>query len=495
MVRGVRRPFLRSGWAVLWVVAPVVVASCAKVWGIDDGLPYPDAAASGDAPGDGTLAQDNAVEAPADTGEDVGDAGDAESAAAEEAGDAEGGTDAGCDVDNNWCVSHCGSGPNNCGVTTGCSACFPGDGIFCDASTNQCDCTFDPAWCAHRCGNATDNCGNAVTCDAGCGAGACVPDGGSTCSGMSCGSGTDSCGNPVNCGSGGTIYCADGGLCDGGQCCQPISNPCNGFCNQAPNGCGGSVNCPSSCPPGENCNANDTCTCPTPGCGGAQCGTVTNVCGSTSGLCGTCTSPASCQNNQCICPTPSCGAAQCGTITNGCGSTSPSCGTCATGNCVNNVCQGCSCAPGQCGTITTSCGSTICPGCDGGEQCNQGTNSCFCPPATCPGGTFCGPFTNGCGNQTTCTCAVGTCGAGTCCALSSQPCGGTGLSCCPGSGLACISGVCTPVSEGGPPEGGSGDGGSCVLFGNVCTGFPPCCSGTCTPSINPDGGGGSSHCQ
>jgi len=54
--------------AVLWIAAPVALASCAKVWGIDDGLPYPDAAAGGDAPGDGTLAQDNAVEAPADTG-------------------------------------------------------------------------------------------------------------------------------------------------------------------------------------------------------------------------------------------------------------------------------------------------------------------------------------------------------------------------------------------------------------------------------------------
>ena len=98
-----------------------------------------------------------------------------------------------CTPDLNWCTTHCGTGPDNCGQPRGCSSLCP-QGESC--ISNACTCTPDPTWCNGRCGKTTDNCGNDIdclSCEAGvtcysnvCG---CMPESPSTtCSGKQCAS-------------------------------------------------------------------------------------------------------------------------------------------------------------------------------------------------------------------------------------------------------------------------------------------------------------------
>jgi hypothetical protein len=403
MVREVRRPFLRVGVVGLWVAMALAPASCAKIWGIDDGIPFPDASTTDVAAGQDVSMQDVVVdaasEAASDGGEDASDASDAAEASnaldASEAGDASDAgetTDAGdaeveaCSPILSWCLDHCGTGPNNCSQSTICgNICGTGDGVFCDASTNQCDCTRDPTWCSGRCGAIADNCGRADDCGA-CAPDACVPAS-NPCGTLACGTATDTCGNIVNCGSGGTTQCSGDGLCDAGSCCQPNQNACQGFCNSAPNGCGGMTGCSSLCPGGESCNAgNNTCFCPPPTCNGIACGTIANTCG--------------------------------------------------------NV---------------TTCG------CSNGQTCDPQTNQCCTPNGTC----------NGCNNN---------CGVPStlCCSDAGGPDGGP---------------------DGGPEAGGpdGGDGGSCLPSGAVCVSSTDCCSDVCGPSSiiggGPDGAVGPLVCQ
>ena len=92
-MRGARRPFLRVGVAMLWVAAAIAPASCAKIWGIDDGIPFPDASIVDVTAGQDVTTQDSAAneaasEAGTDAGKDAADAADAiEASDASDAGD------------------------------------------------------------------------------------------------------------------------------------------------------------------------------------------------------------------------------------------------------------------------------------------------------------------------------------------------------------------------------------------------------------------------
>lgn len=428
---------------MLWVAAAVAPTSCAKIWGIDDGIPFPPDASLSDGAGEDVTAQDSFVEAANEAGNDAGlDAADAadtnEAAIPTDAGD--GGEAEACSPILSWCVDHCGTGPNNCGQATICgNICGMGDGIFCDASTNQCDCTTDQSWCTTRCGNVTDNCGRSDTCPT-CGADACVPTG-SPCAGLACGTATDTCHNTVNCGAGGTINCAGTEICDAGQCCQPNLGACTGMCNSAPNGCGGTTGCPPTCTGGLSCNeSTNQCFCPMPTCSADQCGVITNGCNNTT-TCPGCPNGQTCNNvtNMCVnCTLPTCGNACNTSVSNACGITI--CGPCqgSGGECVGNVC----CTPMGCSV--TNCMDT----------CNVFQQAC-CQDA------------GSCGNK-------------------GQPCI---QACC--TGLFCNGTTCEPPDEDG---GGGSDSGGCLDAGSLCSSSPQCCSDNCQPIANPDAGP-SMRCQ
>ncbi len=334
--------------------------------------------------------------------------------------------------------AECGPVSNACGNSNNCGTC--GTGQMCDG-TNTCVCQpkTDSQLCSDEgasCGTltVTDNCGarRTITCGS-CPSGdvctanaCCTPQSDSAfCSaqGAQCGSvtGTDNCGQSrtVSCGS-----CSNGETCSGNQCICPTPSCGSAQCGTVSNSCGSTKNC-GSCSNGETCS-NNQCVCPTPSCGSAQCGTVSNSCGSTNN-CGSCSNAETCtSSNTCICPTPSCGSAQCGSVSNACGG-SRNCGSCgANETCSNNQCQCvpetdaqlCSNAGATCGSITVTdrCGSSrtvSCGGCSGGNTCQN--NSCVCPTPSC-GSAQCGTVSNSCGNTRNC----GSCGAGENCNSSNQ---------------------------------------------------------------------------
>jgi hypothetical protein len=372
------------------------LAGCGSILGIDDGISDVDAGApevgggddGGDAGGDdGSIDGPGDVIAPAD-----GDAGDAGPDDA---------SDAGCTPDPNWCLSHCGPGPDNCGQQRSCSDNCPA-GWSCDAGSNTCTCTTDPSWCDGRCGTTTDNCGHSINCGT-CDGGACMqntcgcspqPD---PCGSMNCGSTNDSCGLPVNCGVNGTTACASGGECDGGYCCTPKSNPCAGVCGgiAVDDGCGTWVTCPSTCSGGQECDPN------------------TNTC---------CTVTTKCAPNTC--------------------NTTDSC----------NV--PCNCGDGgACDYMTSQC----CPGtvcmngcCSAGQSCSINTGMC-CTPGVCDSVNPCYDM---CGNYVGGTCCASDAGSGP----ESGP-GMDGGGACNGPGIMCGQGslpCCNGMSQCGGPDSGSG---------------------------------------
>lgn len=359
MVRGARLPFPRVGVAILWIVAAIAPASCAKVWGIDDGLPYPDASTDGTPAADGPT-QDTAVEAAIDSGEDVHDAGTSETAP-EDGGACDGGS---------YCTSHCG-GTDPCGQ--GCSDnCSTSPGWSCDPTSHQCVCQHDPSWCNNRCGTITDNCGQPYDCP--CDGGNCVADA-NPCETQICGSTTDSCDDPVNCGNSGA--CSNGGICQNGgtTCCLPNPNPCPGHCNTAPNGCGSNVTCPATCPNGEACNeGTNTCYCPPPTCTGNVCGTVMAPCGASQ--------QCSCSSGECV-GTTCCQPQGCSTTNNcedTCGVFQSACCHDSGPTCIGSsqpcgsgppCCPGLSCQAGECAPIPTDGGNGEGGPCAGfGQDCS-----------------------------------------------------------------------------------------------------------------------------
>ncbi len=191
-----------------------------------------------------------------------------------------------CTPDLNWCESHCGSGPDNCGQMRGCgSECPQGE----SCTGNVCTCAISAGWCTGRCGMTTDNCGNPIdcmTCDGGascysnaCG---CMPEAvTTTCAGKQCGAATNNCNLTVNCGVSNTTECASGDYCKPDEtCCTPDNSACNGRCQTSiTNNCGQPIQCPKTCANSGVCNSTVCCN-PT-GCGGNcvdNCGTANSSC-------------------------------------------------------------------------------------------------------------------------------------------------------------------------------------------------------------------------
>ena len=289
----------------------------------------PDAAQSNDtgSGADGKVdSSDGAVETGVDggAGTDGGDAGSPETGTGGDAAPPDGG-DA-CTSDPNWCATHCGPGPDTCGVTRPCTDNCVAPWV-CDPTSNQCQCQHDPNWCNGRCGVFNDNCGTPFDCMSCTGGVACNASNtcGCTpapnpCGSMQCGQTQDSCMHPVSCGNNGA--CASGGICDpdAGTCCTPLSNPCGGRCSgTVDNGCNQQIDCSAPCATGEVCDSTGTCVCPPISCGNS-CGQVSNGCSST--MCG-CTSPYVCDttDSQCCLPNGGCSP----TCIDNCGQPAPCC--------------------------------------------------------------------------------------------------------------------------------------------------------------------------
>jgi hypothetical protein len=177
------------------------------------------------------------------------------------------------------------------------------------------------------CGPAGDGCGGVLNCG-GCtppqtcggggmashcgGSNGCVPH---SCMsvGANCGPIADGCGNQINCGS----TCPVGETCggagvsshcgsppDAGPACTPRTCASVGAnCGPLGDGCGGVLNCGTTCPMGETCGGggtpnvcgNGTTTCVPRSCqqAGANCGPVADGCGGVL-ACGRCTPPQTC---------------------------------------------------------------------------------------------------------------------------------------------------------------------------------------------------------
>jgi len=192
-----------------------------------------------------------------------------------------------------------------------------------------------PLTCAElgiNCGPAGDGCGGLIescgtcqgkeTCGGGgvpsvCGGEAgCVPK---TCADLDieCGPAGDGCGGVIQCGScpspqfcggggpskcGGGFISPDGGtplLPDGGTC-QPRTTCEPGECGPVADGCGGLLNCPSSCPAGQTCGGGGVpSVCGAPSCTKTTCAAQNANCGYIADGCGgilDCGGPNACTN-------------------------------------------------------------------------------------------------------------------------------------------------------------------------------------------------------
>ena len=181
--------------------------------------------------------------------------------------------------------------------------------------------------------------------------------------------------------------------------CSNRTSCVSDYCGTIGDGCGGTLNCPTTCPEhdwvckdGLCVGSPPTCpltTCTTPN-GNHYCGDIYDGCGG-SVHCGACTKPGwICQNGLCIGPPSVCtpipcdllvsGVESCGIICgDGCGGTQD-CGACKKSGwiCSGNRCMGplscrsltCNPAGGQyCGAIGDGCGGTL----DCGSQCSDGS--------------------------------------------------------------------------------------------------------------------------
>ena len=337
-----------------------------------------------------------------------------------------------------------------------------------------------------------------------------IPDAASGCMpksctdlGFTCGQNNDGCGNVIDCGScpvasdycggGGYSKCGSGattgGGADGGgdsgattSTCTPVTCLALGYtCGQSGDGCGGILDCGSTCPSGQYCG----------GGGFSRCGGGVTVDG------GQVCTPKTCADLN----------YGCGSAGDGCGG-SLDCGTCPSpqfcgGGGFNN-CGGGGvtadggqvCAPKTCANLGYTCGSAG-DGCGGSLDCGTctspqfcgggGFNTCggggvtadggqVCTPKTCAGlGYNCGTAGDGCGGSLSC---------GTC--TSPQYCGGGGFDTCGGSTAAADGGAvaCTPktCNELGFNCGPAGDGCGGSLDCGTCTGTN-ICGGSGNPGV------------
>lgn len=159
-----------------------------------------------------------------------------------------------------------------------------------------------------NCGPIGDGCGGVIQCgtcmnDETCGGGGkpsvcgkppcvkktCAEQGGANCGaiGDGCGGLIASCGTCDGgiCGGGGPSKCGAGGAGDGGAC-VPTKTTCAATdCGPIADGCGGLINCPSSCPAGQSCGGGGTPSvcgappCVKKTCGALNCGFIADGCG------------------------------------------------------------------------------------------------------------------------------------------------------------------------------------------------------------------------
>ena len=333
----------RLAMAGLLVVAAWAPLACGPLLGIDDGLAKGDAAAG---------ARDEvAIDATRASGADpeaseVGlpDARDQSDPIADV--DSRVAADAGCTPDPNWCNAHCGTGPDNCGLTRECSSTCPVEQA-CGANL-MCACQVRADWCNGRCEDTTDNCGNPIgcgLCDGGvpcysnvCG---CMPEPAATACGASqCGQATNNCNLTVNCGVDGSAACPQNQVCLAGPrtCCTPDNAAaCGNRCQvQVTNNCDVTFVCPA-CATGQVCD-NGQC-CKPVGCGG----TCVDNCGQTSQAC--CPTPPPDAGS----PPPEDGGGACTPMGSPCAGNAACCtGSCSSaGTCVS-----------ACGTLDVACSST-----------------------------------------------------------------------------------------------------------------------------------------
>ena len=228
-----------------------------------------------------------------------------------------------------------------------------------------------------------------------------MTDGGAVCSIPTCAVGaTQYCGDIDNCGQ--TLHCGDcptglqckNSVCAGTVCLPGCSVAGGDYCGTIGDGCGGTINCPSTCPKA-----------------GWTCGTD-SICKGDPSVC----TPVTCLTTS--------GDHYCGKIGDGCGNTLDCGSDCPTGwDCVSNLCVGSSAvctaltcgSPGgdhYCGTVGNGCGGTLACGddCPAGWTC--GTDSiCKATPPVCTlastcdtpgGGRYCGQVGDGCGGMLNC---------------------------------------------------------------------------------------------
>jgi hypothetical protein len=470
-VRRLARWSTITGFAIL----AVIVAACAQILGVDDGLPLSD---GGDERRDGRALSEAGSDRDAREERDArderidgsregkGDAAPEEASTdardAQPMGDARHVT---CTTLADFCVSRCGPTMDNCGNPIDCGGCD--GGLTCTAGGCGCVPVSTSIACGQQnCSTQKNNCGQVVACGvegtAGCehstdvceaeGGTCCTPPAPSVTCGNQCGvTVTNACGQPVTCG------CGDAGVCQGGSCCVPVAATvwCQGRCGVTTENCGTQINC-GGCAGSLTCGANHTCGCvPDPEsqtCAGQQCGYATNNCGSPV-FCGTCSGNAICDDGGVCCEID---ASACGTTV--CNTTVASCG------------------------LSLPCSQMTC---NGGEVCLTSSSTCCIPesPNAACVGKACGATTNNCGAPVACTdtCDGGVCGGG-----QAGPNG-----CCYDDGTACgaqCSGTAVDncgVTVGchypcGPSQTCGASGTCCNVSTALCSGPADCCSLSCT---------------
>lgn len=240
------------------------------------------------------------------------------------------------------------------------------------------------------------------------------------------------------------VPAGDGGPSGPATCTPRTCADAKANCGPISDGCGGIVQCGTTCPVGETCGGGGTpSVCGKPACTKKSCKDLDAECGPAGDGCGGLIA--------------SCGSCEAGT----CGGGGPSkCGSSGLGD--GGVCipTKTACGPGDCGPIADGCGGILaCPmTCPAGQTCGGGGTPSLCgaPPCvkkTC-GAADCGFIADGCGGSVNCWPAGGAvCPPGMSCGGAGTPnkcgtpAGCTGLcqqqQMCPGGGTTSIEGYVT----------------------------------------------------
>jgi hypothetical protein len=264
-----------------------------------------------------------------------------------------------------------------------------------------------PAGEACNAGVCSTSCSSSSPCNGGCCDGAmCQPGTSPTACGISGGACTSCSGGTPACGATGTcVFCSTASDCPTGQACT------GGSCSTA---CSASSSCNGGCCDGAECQ---------PGNAPSLCGSSGGLCSSCSGSTPVCDSSGACAecNTAADCPW----AEACNLGTHTCS------GLCGAGS---SACNGVCCYSGCCyGGPASTCGpgtGTVCNGGASGEECNPcqeeyvctagGTCGCdWTSSNDCPAGTACNSSTGLC--ESACTASGAWC-SGTCCNVSAGQC-------------------------------------------------------------------------